>query len=258
MSDLVLVTRACETIESYLALGNERFGACGATFIRNRATPTRYDANTITLIRDESYIDELLARAELEYAHLDYRQFHVDPLTPPKVEARLALAGYGRWSAHVVMVLEGELLAYSKRFDIREVVSGEAWQAYGLLQNLDQAEYHERLGTAPAPLNGEYLMYMRAKSPSVNTWLAYIDDQACAYLSSWPGEAGVGQIEDLFAHPGYRHRGLATALIAHGVMNVRNRGAGPVLVIADPSDTPIRMYSAMGFRPLFVARSQYR
>jgi predicted GNAT family acetyltransferase len=77
-------------------------------------------------------------------------------------------------------------------------------------------------------------------------------------LSSWPGENGVGQVEDLFTHPDYRHRGLATTLIAHGVADARARGAGPVLIIADPSDTPQQMYSAMGFRPLFISRSQYR
>jgi hypothetical protein len=109
MSDALLFARACETIEAYLALGNERFEACGATFIRNRATPTRYDANTIVLIRDATRVDELLQRADVEYAHLPYRQFHLDPLTPPEVEARLALAGYARWTAHLVMVLEGEL-----------------------------------------------------------------------------------------------------------------------------------------------------
>ena len=44
-------------------------------------------------------------------------------------------------------------------------------------------------------------------------------------------------------------RGIATALIAHAVGDARNRGAGPVLIGADPDDTPKHMYAAMGFRP---------
>ena len=52
MTESELIKGACDTIEGYMAVGNERFEACGATFIRNRATPTDYDANTIGLIRD--------------------------------------------------------------------------------------------------------------------------------------------------------------------------------------------------------------
>ncbi len=258
MSETNLIARACETLEGYLALGNERFDACGATFIRNRATPSRYDANTICLIRDALQVEGLLARAGIEYSHLDYRNFHVDPLTPPAVEARLALGGFARWSTHLVMVLEGALRAEPRAFEIRPVKTDDDWQAYGALQETEQAEYRDRLGRPQSPPDGEYLSYVRVKSPPVSTWLAYADDLPRAYVSSWPGEAGVGFIEDLFTHPACRHQGLGTALVAHAVADARSRGAGPVVLMADPTDTPKDMYAPMGFRPLFVHRSQYR
>ena len=72
----------------------------------------------------------------------------------------------------------------------------------------------------------------------VRYWLAHDGNEAAAFLASWPGGNGVGQIEDLFTHPKHRHRGLATALIAHCVADARGRGAGPVVIIADPSETP--------------------
>ena len=245
------------TIEGYLALGNELFEACGAWFIRNLDTPTRFDANTIGLIRDASQMDALLARADVEYAHLAYRQFHLDPLTPPEVEARLTLAGFARWTPHLIMVLEGDLSAEPRPFPIREALNESDWQAYKHLQELDQMEYHERLQRPPAPDNGEYLAYVRAKCPPASTWLAYVGDVPCSYVTSWPGANGVGQIEDLFTHNQYRHRGLATALIAHCVGDLRAQGADAIVIIADPTDTPMQMYSALGFRPLFIARSQY-
>jgi hypothetical protein len=161
-----------ETYEEYLALGNERFEACGALFIRNRKTPSRYDANTIALIRDASRIDELLKRAEIEYAHLEYRQFHIDPLTPPKVEARLSLAGFARWSAHLVMVLEGELNAAPRTVAIQEVVGDDNWKIYRELQDLEHEEYRQRLGRPPSPSTDEFLQYVRAKSPPARAWLA--------------------------------------------------------------------------------------
>lgn len=65
-------------------------------------------------------------------------------------------------------------------------------------------------------------------------------------------------VEDLFTHPDYRHRGIATALIARGVADARARGAGPVIIGADPTDTPMRMYAALGFRPIIVVRHYLR
>ena len=49
----------------------------------------------------------------------------------------------------------------------------------------------------------------------MRNWLVSIDGVAAGFLSSWPGTNGVGMVEDLYVHPLYRHRGLATALLAH-------------------------------------------
>ncbi len=59
----------------------------------------------------------------------------------------------------------------------------------------------------------------------------------------------------MFTHPDFRHRGLATALIDHCVADRRAHGAGPVVIVADPTDTPKRMYAALGFRPVAIKRS---
>jgi len=77
-----------------------------------------------------------------------------------------------------------------------------------------------------------------------------VDGRAAAYFNSWAGIDGVGQVEDLFTHPDYRHRGLATALIHRCVADCRAKGAGPVVIVSDPADTPKLMYAAMGFRPV--------
>lgn len=91
----------------------------------------------------------------------------------------------------------------------------------------------------------------------VRHWIAYAEDQPGAYLSSWVAPNGVGQVEDLFTHPDFRRRGLATGLIQHGVADCRARGAREVFLIADPGDTPKQMYAALGFRPLALLR-EYR
>ncbi len=45
-----------------------------------------------------------------------------------------------------------------------------------------------------------------------------------------------------------------TALIHAGVADCRSRGAGAVVVVADPHDTPREMYAALGFRPVAIKR----
>jgi Predicted acetyltransferase len=84
----------------------------------------------------------------------------------------------------------------------------------------------------------------------VQYWLACDGKRAIAYLNSWEGIEGVGQVEDLFVHPDYRKRGIATSLLHHCVAQCRARGAGPIVIAADPTDTPKNIYARLGFRPV--------
>ena len=77
-------------------------------------------------------------------------------------------------------------------------------------------------------------------------------DQPAADFSSGAGIDGVGQVEDLFTLQKFRKRGIARALIHHCVAGARAKGAGPVIIAADPKDTPKRIYAGMGFRPMAV------
>ena len=244
--------------EAFSALGNERFEADGATFVRNREIPDIWDANHVTDVTaatpDE--IDGLLARAEREFTGFSHRQFRVDFTTTPALEARLTLEGYQRTET-LVMLLEGELQGQPKRHEIRPLTDDAGWQAYTALHDLDWREYKERMpGTAGFDeKTAEAMMRSRLlKSPPVRHWLACVDGEPRAYLSSWGGVAGVGMVEDLFTHPDFRHGGLATALIHHGVSEARREGAGPIVIGADTADTPKRMYAALGFRPVAVKR----
>jgi len=58
--------------------------------------------------------------------------------------------------------------------------------------------------------------------------------------------------EEALVEQQYRRRGLATALIHRCVADCRAKGAGPVIIAANPNDTPKNMYAAMGFRPIAV------
>ena len=92
----------------------------------------------------------------------------------------------------------------------------------------------------------------RAKCPPMRCWIAHEDGVDCGFFSSWPGENGVGKVEDLFVPEEFRRRGIATALIARAVSDARERGAGPVVIGARVDDWPKSLYQRLGFRPILL------
>lgn len=251
-----LARRALAVNQANLALGHEVFPADGASFVRDLRFPRVYDANHIADVTaatpDE--IERLLARADVEFAHCAHRRYHSDFTTPPEFETRLLFAGYAV-TLSLVMVLEGDLRGTPNPCDIRPVNSDAAWEAFFALNKHDWDEHTVRTGASRDESVGQDLARTQVlKTPPVRYWLAYADGEARGYFNSWQGADGVGQVENLFVQAEYRHRGLATALIHHCVGDARAHGAGPVVIVADASDTPREMYAAMGFRPVAVKR----
>jgi GNAT superfamily N-acetyltransferase len=247
-----LASAALDTDAANLALGHECFEADGARFVRNRAFPRIYDANHVTHITTatEVEIERLLARADAEYASIGHRRFDVDFRTPPAFVARLVLSGYER-TDDLLLVLEGDVVGNAIAHDIRPVETEADWAEYAELHAIDWSEHMERQKRSEDDsVPRDMLAAHKAKQPPVQYWLACVDGRPRAYFNSWGGIGGVGQVEDLFTHPEFRHRGLATALIHHCVTDARHKGAGPVVIVADPTDTPKSMYAQMGFRPI--------
>jgi len=249
-----LACKALDVDAANLALGHETFEACGASFVRNRTYPLIYDANHVAQIRASTpeEIDGLLARVEREYDHAAHREFGVDFRTPPAFVARLLLDGYERRDS-LVMVLDRDLDARPSDIEIRPVQTEDDWRKYAALKKLDWLEHERRIKNSSEPAVGDALYAVaRLKQPPVQYWFACLKGRPLAYFNSWAGIDGVGQVEDLFTHPKFRHRGLATALIHHCVLECRRNGAGPVVIVADPTDTPKEIYAAMEFRPVAV------
>jgi GNAT superfamily N-acetyltransferase len=241
-----------------LALGHDVFETEGATFVRNVQLPAIHDANFIFDITATSTgaIDRLLDRAREEYAHASQLSFRVDPLTPPAFEAQLALASTRARGSALVLLLDGPLRGTPAPVDIRLVTSDSDWAAYGELRRADWREHAGRSGedAEDVRIPDGFVAASRLKCPPARYVLAYQDGVPCGFFSAWEGVDGVGQVEDLFVLPQHRHRGIATALIHHCVAVARTRGAGPIVIVADPGDTPKNMYAAMGWEPVAVCR----
>ncbi|MBI5289100.1 MAG: GNAT family N-acetyltransferase [Chloroflexi bacterium] len=252
-----LLRRALDVNWRNLALGSESFEAEGAVFVRNRDFPGIYDANFIYAVAASSpdAIASLLARAAKEYEHAAELTFRIDPGTPAAFEARLGLVAYER-SSSLVLLLEGPLSGTPRSADIRPIDSEAGWDAYFDLKRADWRDHAARVGEDPenTAVPDGLAATNRLKCPPVRYFLAYVDGKPCGFFNDWEGIDGVGQVEDLFVLPAYRHRGIATALIQHCVADARAHGAGPLVIVADPADTPKNIYAAMGCRPIALCR----
>ncbi|MDP3769223.1 MAG: GNAT family N-acetyltransferase [Dehalococcoidia bacterium] len=187
---------------------------------QHHSVPAIRDSNHVAHVTASmpEQIDRLLARVEREFAHCPHGRFDLDAAARPEFEARLTYEGYERYKRTEALVM--------------------------LLEG--------------AEVGRAMFRSWQAKSPPVRVWLAFVDGEPAAYCSSWEGVDGVGQVEALFTHPEYRHRGLATALLLHCVADCRAHGAGPVVIVCDPEDTPKQMYAALGFRPVAIRRSWWK
>ncbi len=252
---MTLTDRALATDAGNFALGNESFELLGATFLRSRSSPDIYDANHVAGARPATpaQIEEFLAAAEREYEAAMHRRFDVDYRTPPEFVARLVLEGYEREDG-LLSVLEGGLLGPPPDdYDIRPLDTKADWEAYWELMIKDWREHvRQQKRKVKDEIAQQMLKVKRLKQPPVQYFMACVKDKPVAYFNSWAGIDGVGQVEDLFTLPKFRKRGIARALIHHCVADARAKGAGPVIIAADPNDTPKQIYAAMGFRPVAV------
>ncbi len=254
MKPELAVARTCRTYRDYLALGNDVREGPACRSVRCDPAPSIYEANHIQCITAASpeELDRLFAFQEEVLGDRDHRQMLIDPATPPAVTAALALRGYSP-TPLLQLVLEGALQGPPPpAADLRLAESDEDWSH---LHRLFRENHLEKDAKSGRPIYTEQvtaamLTSKRRKAPPLRYFLAFVSDEAVAYFSAWPGAGGLGIVEDLFTRKSHRGRGIARALIHHCVDDARSRGAGDVLIGADPDDTPKHAYVAMGFRPV--------
>jgi GNAT superfamily N-acetyltransferase len=240
-----------------LALGHRTFEAEGATFVVNPSHPSIHDANFIYDIfaSSDAEIDNVLTRARREYAHCSTLTFRLAPWSSPALESRLGLIGVEQ-NRSLVMLLEDELKGRAPVHDLRPIEDEAGWRGLVELKRADWTsrpdDKHESSSRWEIP--DGLAATARLKCPPVRYTMAYADGRPVGMFNSWVGLDGMGQVEDLFVLPEYRHRGIATALIHHCVAEARAGGAGPVVICANLAETPKTMYAAMGWRPLAVCR----
>jgi GNAT superfamily N-acetyltransferase len=224
----------------------EKMGAC---FLRNDATPTRYDGNHARHIRLEGgvTVDAFMAEVDRFYSYQRFRAVRVDPWTTPAVEARLLADGYGASGVgvEIIMATDGEVGGAAADVEIVPVEDDWGWAALRELMVADQGN----------DSGGEETFTLARRRGDAFTWyLAIVEGRAVGHFSERTRD-GLGYLEDLLVLPEFRLRGIATALVQRCARSAREKGAGLVFLPADANDTPKDMYRRMGFEPVYVFRN---
>jgi GNAT superfamily N-acetyltransferase len=81
------------------------------------------------------------------------------------------------------------------------------------------------------------------------------EDGSLVGFATWNEAGGIIELEDLFVDPGWRRRGIATALVNRIADVLRARGAGRLEVTANPH--ALGFYRAAGFIDCGVAETDF-
>jgi GNAT superfamily N-acetyltransferase len=252
-----LVDRVCTAYAWQRALGHDTVRHPLCCMVRDRAHPEVWDANHVSQVRARTAaeIEQVLQQAEEVLGHCRHRLFVVDPLTPAAFVARLVLDEYRELEPTLQLVLEGQLQAQPRAIALRPVRSEEDWQSLHALLLQDHAEGARTQGeSVPAQVTQGMVAGYRKKAPAYQFFLAREDGVDCAYGAGVLCDNGLGMVEDLFTLPGFRRRGIATAVIAQAITHIRHQGAAPILIGTHPTEPPKRLYAALGFVPVCVTR----
>ncbi|WP_299957112.1 GNAT family N-acetyltransferase [uncultured Modestobacter sp.] len=252
------VTRA---VEQFWSSSGQLDRLDGGLLVRHQAAPTHPLGTFLCRVRVQTVaeLDTLVGDVSDLLAGPAARVL-VDPATAPFVEAELTVLDWLLETQLQLVLPATEALAHpgdGLGWEFVVVRTDDHWAAVVELFRLDHVEEDRRLGR-PARQPGataEAVALRRALGEEVEYLLAQQDGRPIGCIASWVGEEGVGLIEDVFVHPDHRGRRVATALLGLAVGRVRARGAGPVLIGAEPGDTPKKLYATLGFRPTAVTRS---
>ena len=100
----------------------------------------------------------------------------------------------------------------------------------------------------------EYLILRPEGLAEGRTYVAEEDGSVVGF-ATWAGADGAVELEDLFVDPGWRRRGIATALVSRIVDVLRARGVQALEVTANPHAQGF--YSAAGFIDCGMAETDF-
>lgn len=254
------VRRVGRTVQRFWALGGAVVSHQHHREVRHGTAPDQPLGNFTCGVRGGPAATAELLRTAATASHPSSRRVLVDRATPAAVEASLVLDGW-RLERQLELVLPADVpVASPAEPNVLPVQSDEDWAAVAELFRVDHLEEDAKAGRDPRPtaVTASAVALRRAQAPAVERFLAIDHERVVGCIAVWPGDEGVGLVEDVFVLPDARGAAVATAMLQHAVHRARLLGAEEIVIGADPEDTPKRLYARFGFEPAVVRHSYVR
>ncbi|MGE6697722.1 GNAT family N-acetyltransferase [Hyphomonas sp. NPDC076900] len=239
-------------------LGNECIRGDHCQLVIDRAHPAVWSSNHASRIRAETEpeIDAVFETMDRAFAHCSHRFVSSDCFTPPQFLAHLAMRDYRELTPTLQMILPGDLASVTApHLDLREVISDQDWRVVARLVRTDHEEGARTNRTALTDeVSRGIVEGFRKKAGPCTLYLARLDGEDCAYGMAVRCPNGLGMVEDLYTLPGYRGRGIASAIIRHCVDVLRQEDHQVIFLGAHITERPKHLYHKLGFKPLMLTR----
>jgi GNAT superfamily N-acetyltransferase len=237
----------------FRALGHRANEADGVTVVATPEHPTVWEANWAAAGAGATPGD-VFAALDRWFGGSPWRVVYTDALTPPAVEAALALADFTATGALIEMAAVAPPVAPRPAI---VPVDAANWDRLASLVAQDHREGARTGPHDPAVASG-LLEGMRRRLDACAYWLIEVDGEAAGYGLTAICPHGLGLIEDLFTAPAWRGRGLMSGFIAAMTERLLDAGCDAVFLDAFAEAAPKRLYARLGFAPVAVTRQWVR
>jgi RimJ/RimL family protein N-acetyltransferase len=210
------------------------------------------------LARWMALFDEEIAAGQPASRH---RAFGVDVRERLVLPPEFAAAGFELNEATVLTLRPGQLRAPARAlapgFALRVLdLPGDAATVVDKQVAVDEARY-EPLGYREFA-ERQMARYATLQAAGLGHWFGLFAQEAggqpvlvasCGLFRDPDDDAGLGRFQYVSTHPGWRRRGLCTALVhaacRHGFERM---GLRTLVMVADPNDVAIGVYESLGYR----------
>jgi GNAT superfamily N-acetyltransferase len=260
MPDDATTPRAILAAQRFWTLGSDSHDLGAATLMAHSGAPSHPLGTFLQNLRprDPDKLDAVL-EAAAKILRCPCPRIVLDTAAPHWVCALLVERDW-RIEHQLQLVLPAELrLPAARDGHVRPLTDiDDDWAALRRLFRQDHIEEDEKAGrpVRPESATDDAITLRRGLvQEKAQYFVAEENGRLTGFVCSWPGDDGMGVIEDVFVHPDGRSRGLATSLITSAVRHARRDGPRPLVIGSDPDDTPKHLYARLGFVPTAVTTS---
>ena len=209
--------------------------------------PWRYDSNFFLLkfqpdLQEFKLIEEMqiASHQQNKLGHLKFYWPQNTPLTPA-VTRYLDKEGYGLELLDLYRLKPGNFKGQTSNLPIKNQVLSS--RKLGAFKSFNYQ--HDQIVSKKFAQNKLHFHDDLFNRPGIDFWTSQLDQEIIASLIQIEKEWTI-EIDDLYVHPNYRHKKIASSLLAQ-VADYAKSQDKDLILLADGEDSVVDMYAKLGF-----------